>query len=97
MALSSIALLGKAMARQRKAGQCVGMEKCCVLHCMGGKNMLTTIIISTLTLVAGLGIGWALGFEHCARQLDDWDCDWDGWETWEKGKWTEVKKDDNNA
>ena len=59
--------------------------------------MLTTIIISALTLAAGMAVGWALGFEHCARQLDDWGCDWDGWETWEKDKWTEVKKDDNNA
>lgn len=58
--------------------------------------MLTTIIISALTLAAGLGIGWALGFEHCARQLDDWG-DWNGWEDWQEGVWTEVKKDDNNA
>lgn len=74
----------------------MGMEKRCVLHCMGGKNMLTTIIISALTLAAGLGIGWALGFEHCARHLDDWG-DWNGWEDWQEGVWTEVKKDDNNA
>lgn len=58
--------------------------------------MLTTIIISALTLVAGLGIGWALGFEHCARHLDDWG-DWNGLEDWQEGVWTEVKKDDNDA
>lgn len=56
--------------------------------------MLTTIIISALTLAAGMAVGWALGFEHCARQIDD--CDWNGWEDWQEGVW-EVKKDDNNA
>lgn len=58
--------------------------------------MLTTIIISALTLAAGMAVGWALGFEHCARQIDDWG-DWNGWEDWQEGVWTEVKKDDNNA
>lgn len=39
--------------------------------------MITTVVCSALTLAAGLGIGWALGFESCAHQIDGWtDADW---------------------
>ena len=40
--------------------------------------MINTLIISGLFFFAGLGIGWALGFESCAHIItDEWaDVDW---------------------
>ncbi len=44
----------------------------------GECDMINTLIISGLFFFAGLGIGWALGFESCAHMItDEWaDADW---------------------
>lgn len=49
--------------------------------------MITTIVVAALALVAGLAIGWALGFEHCAGRIDKWS----------DAEWMEVWNDDDNS
>lgn len=46
--------------------------------------VIVTIVIGALMLVAGFSLGWAFGFEHCAKLLDDWD----------DADWQEVQDDD---